>query len=185
MDTLTATAPHYVRCLKPNVLKLPAVFDSDLVLNQLRYAGMMETIKIRFLLPSLPLLHECCLLTQASRYQSSRKAGFPVRLTFDVFWRNYKCLAPQTRDLVLERENLEVMTPTYSDQRTSFLIHVAGFSLTISSLFFAGALTISDGQIRTQDIARGPQGTGTHQPRRFPGGQNEALYERQAGATLH
>lgn len=50
MDTLTATAPHYVRCLKPNVLKLPAVFDSDLVLNQLRYAGMMETIKIRFLL---------------------------------------------------------------------------------------------------------------------------------------
>jgi myosin heavy subunit len=54
MDTLTATAPHYVRCLKPNVLKMPAVFDSDLVLNQLRYAGMMETIKIRFLLPSLP-----------------------------------------------------------------------------------------------------------------------------------
>lgn len=84
MDTLTATAPHYVRCLKPNVLKLPAVFDSDLVLNQLRYAGMMETIKIR-------------------------KAGFPVRLTFDVFWRNYKCLAPQTRDLVLERENLEMV----------------------------------------------------------------------------
>lgn len=61
MDTLTATAPHYVRCLKPNVLKLPAVFDSDLVLNQLRYAGMMETIKIRFLLPSLPLLREWCL----------------------------------------------------------------------------------------------------------------------------
>jgi hypothetical protein len=49
METLTATAPHYVRCLKPNVLKLPSVFDTDMVLNQLRYAGMMETIKIRFL----------------------------------------------------------------------------------------------------------------------------------------
>jgi myosin heavy subunit len=48
METLTATAPHYVRCLKPNVLKLPSVFDTDMVLNQLRYAGMMETIKIRF-----------------------------------------------------------------------------------------------------------------------------------------
>jgi hypothetical protein len=48
METLTATAPHYVRCLKPNALKRPAVFDNDLVLNQLRYAGMMETIKIRY-----------------------------------------------------------------------------------------------------------------------------------------
>jgi myosin heavy subunit len=50
METLTATAPHYVRCVKPNALKLPAVFDNDLVLNQLRYAGMMETIKIRYCL---------------------------------------------------------------------------------------------------------------------------------------
>ncbi len=123
METLTATALHDVRCLKPNVLKLPAVFNSDLVLNQLHYVGMMETIKIRFLLPAC-VLHECCLLTQASHCQSSRKAGFPVWLTFDVFWHNYKCLAPQMHDLVLERENLKVMTPIYSDQRTALPVPV-------------------------------------------------------------
>jgi myosin heavy subunit len=101
METLTATAPHYVRCLKPNALKMPAVFDNDLVLNQLRYAGMMETIKIRYWISSvrltLPLLPH-----------GDRKAGFPVRSPFDVFWRNYRSLIPQTRDLVLERENTEV-----------------------------------------------------------------------------
>lgn len=79
---------------------------------------------------------------------------------------------------MLERENLEVMTPIYPDQRAAFPVPIAAFSLTWSSL------ALSDGEIRAQDIARRPEGTGANQPRRFPGGQNEAIYERQAGAAL-
>lgn len=47
MDTLNATDPSYVRCIKPNALKVPTTFDSELVLAQLRYSGMLETVAIR------------------------------------------------------------------------------------------------------------------------------------------
>mmetsp|Transcript_29118 Transcript_29118/g.58488 ORF Transcript_29118/g.58488 Transcript_29118/m.58488 type:complete len:1958 (-) Transcript_29118:922-6795(-) len=44
---LECTQPHYVRCIKPNTMKSPNAFESGEVLRQLRYAGMMETIRIR------------------------------------------------------------------------------------------------------------------------------------------
>ncbi|KAG7245844.1 hypothetical protein CRUP_020559, partial [Coryphaenoides rupestris] len=42
-------------------------FDRDLCMRQLRYSGMMETIKIR-------------------------KAGFPIRYTFQEFLERYRVL---------------------------------------------------------------------------------------------
>jgi len=67
LQTLTSTHPHYVRCLKPNSLKKPNVWDRELVLAQLRYAGMMETIRIR-------------------------KLGFPIRFGFKDFIDRYRVL---------------------------------------------------------------------------------------------
>ena len=68
MEKLRSTDPSYIRCVKPNSLKKPDVFDSVMSLQQLRYAGVFEAIKIR-------------------------QQGFPFRYTFIEFMRRYKCLA--------------------------------------------------------------------------------------------
>ncbi|XP_061577627.1 unconventional myosin-Vc [Cololabis saira] len=46
METLNASTPHYVRCIKPNDDKLPFEYDSRRVVQQLRACGVLETIRI-------------------------------------------------------------------------------------------------------------------------------------------
>ncbi|KAJ8340437.1 hypothetical protein SKAU_G00350700 [Synaphobranchus kaupii] len=46
METLNATTPHYVRCIKPNEEKRPFEYDSKRVVQQLRACGVLETIHI-------------------------------------------------------------------------------------------------------------------------------------------
>ncbi|XP_071196791.1 unconventional myosin-X-like [Salvelinus alpinus] len=67
MNTLSASNPFFVRCIKPNMNKNANMFDPEVVLNQLRYSGMLETVKIR-------------------------RAGFPVRRTFTDFCSRYKMI---------------------------------------------------------------------------------------------
>jgi len=71
MKTLSSCRPFFVRCIKPNSLKKPQVFDRSLCCRQLRYSGMMETAKIR-------------------------RAGYPIRHTFQEFVERYRFLAPGT-----------------------------------------------------------------------------------------
>ena len=63
MTTLEQCNPFFVRCVKPNefkkpmvvppsfsnifVLKIFQIFDRELCCRQLRYSGMLETIRIR------------------------------------------------------------------------------------------------------------------------------------------
>eukprot|EP00300_Choanocystis_sp_HF-7_P006896 c14969_g1_i1.p1 GENE.c14969_g1_i1~~c14969_g1_i1.p1 ORF type:complete len:1153 (+),score=337.29 c14969_g1_i1:19-3477(+) len=46
MATISETGVHYVRCIKPNTVFAPNKFDQVSVLNQLRYSGVLEAVRI-------------------------------------------------------------------------------------------------------------------------------------------
>ncbi|KAM4744941.1 unconventional myosin-Va isoform 3-T3 [Anableps anableps] len=70
METLNATTPHYVRCIKPNDFKLAFSFDPKRAVQQLRACGVLETIRIS-------------------------AAGFPSRWTYQEFFSRYRVLMKQ------------------------------------------------------------------------------------------
>lgn len=47
MLKLDATDPSFIRCIQPNKRREPDNFDQAVVLTQLRYTGVLETIRIR------------------------------------------------------------------------------------------------------------------------------------------
>ena len=69
LGTLEQCHPFFVRCIKPNVSKASREFSDDLILAQLRYLGMPETIRIR-------------------------RLGYPVRFTFEEFYSRFRLLLP-------------------------------------------------------------------------------------------
>ncbi|NXW84202.1 MYO15 protein, partial [Alopecoenas beccarii] len=72
--------PFFVRCLKPNNKKEPGLFEADVVSSQLRYAGILETIRIR-------------------------KEGFPIRIPFLVFIDRYRCLVDMWSNIIPNGNN--------------------------------------------------------------------------------
>lgn len=67
IDTMSKCYPYFVRCIKPNEQKKASLFEHKLVLDQLRYSGMLETINIR-------------------------RKGFPVRLAYPAFIFRYRVI---------------------------------------------------------------------------------------------
>nr|XP_033775662.1 unconventional myosin-IXa isoform X2 [Geotrypetes seraphini] len=47
IETLGQAEPYFVKCIRSNAEKLPLRFNDTLVLRQLRYTGMLETVRIR------------------------------------------------------------------------------------------------------------------------------------------
>ena len=59
-DTLKTTQTHFVRCIKPNIYKRPGKFNAKEVLQQLKYSGMLETVRIRQQGYALRMYHKDC-----------------------------------------------------------------------------------------------------------------------------
>ncbi|KAL9168799.1 hypothetical protein ABFS82_04G038800 [Erythranthe guttata] len=70
METLNSTEPHYIRCVKPNNLLKPAIFENVNIMQQLRCGGVLEAIRI-----------SC--------------AGYPTRKTFYEFLHRFSLLSPE------------------------------------------------------------------------------------------
>ncbi|XP_034543238.1 unconventional myosin-XV [Notolabrus celidotus] len=84
LEKMERCNPYFVRCIKPNHLKEPGVFDVELVNTQLHYSGIMETIHIR-------------------------REGYPIRLHFHSFLSRYKALLCLKDTPPAEGENCVIM----------------------------------------------------------------------------
>nr|XP_033490990.1 unconventional myosin-IXAa-like isoform X12 [Epinephelus lanceolatus] len=70
METLDQSEPYFVKCIRSNAEKLPLRFNDSLVLRQLRYTGMLETVRIR-------------------------QSGYSIKYTFQDFVRHFHVLLPR------------------------------------------------------------------------------------------
>lgn len=62
------------RCMKPNSEKAGDLFVTPMMLEQLRYSGLLEVCTIR-------------------------KMGFPIRRVFDEFVQRYACISPSATNI--------------------------------------------------------------------------------------
>ncbi|XP_068476968.1 myosin-15-like isoform X2 [Phaseolus vulgaris] len=73
METLNSTEPHYIRCVKPNSLNRPQIFENASVIHQLRCGGVLEAVRISL-------------------------AGYPTRRTYSEFVDRFGLIAPEFMD---------------------------------------------------------------------------------------
>ena len=72
MATINETAPHYIRCIKPNDENEPESFHPQRIVAQLRYGGVLQAVQVA-------------------------RAGYPCRLRHKDFISTYRMLCPVKR----------------------------------------------------------------------------------------
>lgn len=92
MQVVTATNPHWIRCIKPHPNKLPLNFSGSGVMSQLRSAGVLDTVKVR-------------------------KAGYPIRFPNDLFLRRYAILLRDVPADATARGKIESMFKHHGIER--------------------------------------------------------------------
>ncbi|XP_029444060.1 unconventional myosin-Ig isoform X2 [Rhinatrema bivittatum] len=71
VENLACKEPYYVRCIKPNELKSPVLFDDERCRHQVAYLGLLENVRVR-------------------------RAGFAYRQPYDRFLLRYKMTCEYT-----------------------------------------------------------------------------------------
>ncbi|KAL6261975.1 hypothetical protein P5V15_007059 [Pogonomyrmex californicus] len=85
LQKMVSGSPQFVRCIKPNDSRSPRFFDKDKVVKQLRYTGVLETIRIR-------------------------QNGFSHRIPFNEFLKRYCFLAFGYEERVIaNRDNCRLL----------------------------------------------------------------------------
>ncbi|XP_066536632.1 unconventional myosin-IXb isoform X2 [Hoplias malabaricus] len=70
LETLRKAEPLFIRCIRSNAEKREMHFDEDLILKQLRYTGMLETVRIK-------------------------RSGYGAKYTFKDFTDEFRVLLPK------------------------------------------------------------------------------------------
>jgi myosin-5 len=78
------TQPHYIRCLKPNQSLLPEDFDNAMVADQLRYAGVLEAIRVS-------------------------RVGYSQRYSHTNFLERYSFIAPDAVKLARDDRKVDIL----------------------------------------------------------------------------
>eukprot|EP00934_Nitzschia_sp_Nitz4_P002310 Nitzschia sp. Nitz4//scaffold3_size479765//246480//251709//NITZ4_000105-RA/size479765-augustus-gene-1.601-mRNA-1//-1//CDS//3329550773//2310//frame0 len=76
ISSVETTDPHYIRCLKPNDAAKPKMMTRKRLTEQLRYGGVLEAVRVA-------------------------RAGYPVRMVHQEFFRRYRMLLPAVQEDVL------------------------------------------------------------------------------------
>lgn len=120
MQKMGLCDPHFVRCIKPNAAKVPRQWEQALVLRQLTYTGMLQTVKMR-------------------------REGFPFRIEFGLFFDTYHgiifdFLCPmkgnaQTCTELLERLEEKVEARRQELGQTTITTKLSGWKVAKSMVF--------------------------------------------------
>nr|XP_020636705.1 LOW QUALITY PROTEIN: unconventional myosin-IXb [Pogona vitticeps] len=106
LETLGKADPFFIRCIRSNAEKKELLFDDRLVLQQLRYTGMLETVRIR-------------------------QSGYSAKFNFKDFVDQFQVLLPKTAEATKETvsallHRLQVDTSSYQIGKTKvFMKEVA------------------------------------------------------------
>uniref|UniRef100_A0A8D3E5K7 Myosin 1D n=1 Tax=Scophthalmus maximus TaxID=52904 RepID=A0A8D3E5K7_SCOMX len=82
VENLACKEPYYVRCIKPNDVKSPLLFEQERCRHQVEYLGLLENVRVR-------------------------RAGFAYRQTYPRFLQRYKMISEFTwpnHDLPSDRD---------------------------------------------------------------------------------
>jgi|UniRef100_A0A7S4G842 myosin heavy subunit len=84
ISMIDETNPHWIRCVKPHSAKKARMFNGTEVMNQLRCAGVLETVKIR-------------------------QTGYSMRILHAQFWTRYKLLLAEPGEKLTDEVTREGM----------------------------------------------------------------------------
>ncbi|XP_046714339.1 unconventional myosin-IXb isoform X3 [Silurus meridionalis] len=97
LETLAKAEPFFIRCLRSNAEKKEMFFDEALILQQLRYTGMLETVRIR-------------------------RSGYAAKYTFQEFIEQFRVLLPKKastpEEILTLLQNLNLDPKTYQIGKT-------------------------------------------------------------------
>uniref|UniRef100_A0AAY5K967 Myosin IXb n=1 Tax=Esox lucius TaxID=8010 RepID=A0AAY5K967_ESOLU len=102
LETVGRAEPFFIRCIRSNAEKKEMVFDDALVLQQLRYTGMLETVRVR-------------------------KSGYSAKFTFKEFLEKFKVLLPKgataaPEDIAKLLQNMGLRQGTYQIGKTKVFL---------------------------------------------------------------